>query len=506
MKAAAYPVKVRCTRKGMAGRYAKLDGCTAPPRRPLGPGELAEAVVLADVSLALTVVGQVVPFGGALLVAAVVPLAVVAARHRLRAVIAGVIAASAVGFLVIGSAALTSMAACAAFGAAGRRGRPARLESTPHDGARRRVLWPPIALLTDLRLCSSSPICGKLVLDNIRNGWRGLLHLMENLDTALEWIVRTSDASASPCSVSSSWQCGDAGRGSRRATIRRRRPRTKCALRGVAVDRVAARWMCDHHRARTRGRSVGRPTVCGSSLLVVHQRPDRLVLRRRVRRLARARLSTPALRRVRRRSGARGRRVDDVRRATRARAPLPVALRARRTSATRTRQTDALHDVSLERRARRARRDRRRATARASRRSPASLAGRLRADRGNRRTAGRRSGSDGRAAPRSCSSGPRRRCSACASATTSCGACTTRRRSTSTPRSTRVGLRELADRETSTLSGGELQRLAVAAALARGAAAARLRRGDRDGRRRRPARARRAAARPRATTASASCT
>ena len=49
---------------------------------PLRPGELAEAVVLADVSLALTVVGQVVPLGSILLIAAIVPLVVVGARHR----------------------------------------------------------------------------------------------------------------------------------------------------------------------------------------------------------------------------------------------------------------------------------------------------------------------------------------------------------------------------------------------------------------------------------------
>src|SRR5258708_29917372 len=84
---------------------------------PLGPGELAEAVVLADVSLALTVVGQVVPFGAALLAAAVVPLAVVAARHRLRAVMTGAIAASAVGFFIIRSAAVTAVGACAPVGA-----------------------------------------------------------------------------------------------------------------------------------------------------------------------------------------------------------------------------------------------------------------------------------------------------------------------------------------------------------------------------------------------------
>ena len=71
-----------------------------PSRRrahPLSPGELAAAVVLADLSLALTVVGNVVPFGGALLIAAVIPLAVVAARSRLRALLAGAIAASGVG-------------------------------------------------------------------------------------------------------------------------------------------------------------------------------------------------------------------------------------------------------------------------------------------------------------------------------------------------------------------------------------------------------------------------
>src|SRR4051812_37206055 len=125
---------------------------TQTARGRLGPGGLAEAVVLADVSLALTVVGQVVPLGTVLLAAAVVPLAVVAARHRLRAVIAGVIAASAVGFLVIGSAALTSMAVCGAFGAligaADRRGW-GRIRTIALGTA---ILWPPIALITDLAL------------------------------------------------------------------------------------------------------------------------------------------------------------------------------------------------------------------------------------------------------------------------------------------------------------------------------------------------------------------
>ncbi|MDQ1462062.1 MAG: energy-coupling factor transport system ATP-binding protein, partial [Actinomycetota bacterium] len=172
---------------------------STPARRGrLGPGELAEAVVLADVSLALTVVGQVVPLGSALLVAAVVPLAVVAARHRLRAVVTGTIAASAVGFLVIGSAAFTSMGACAALGAlvgaADRR-----------NWTRRRtmvvglsVLWPATAALADLLLLAFANL-RRLTLDQVRNGWNGFFHLLRNLglvriarvgEHLLTWIVR----------------------------------------------------------------------------------------------------------------------------------------------------------------------------------------------------------------------------------------------------------------------------------------------------------------------------
>jgi ABC-type multidrug transport system fused ATPase/permease subunit len=164
----------------------------------LGPGELAEAVVLADVSLALTILGQVIPLGSALLVAAVVPLAVVAARHRLRAVITGTVAASVVGFLVIGSAAFTSMGACAALGAlvgaADRR-----------NWTRRRtmvvglaMLWPATAVLVDLLLLAFANL-RRLTLDQVRNGWRGLFHLLRNLglvrvarpgEHLLTWVVR----------------------------------------------------------------------------------------------------------------------------------------------------------------------------------------------------------------------------------------------------------------------------------------------------------------------------
>src|SRR4051812_35729403 len=157
-------------------------------RGRLTAGELAEAVVLADLSLALTVVGQVVPLGGALLAAAVVPLAVVAARHRLRAVVTGAIAASAVGFLVIGPAALTSITVCAAIGArvgAGDRRGWSRRRTTVTGLA---TLGPAAALIADGALLVFSNL-RRLTLEQIRNGWNGLFHLLRSLAGLVEWIL-----------------------------------------------------------------------------------------------------------------------------------------------------------------------------------------------------------------------------------------------------------------------------------------------------------------------------
>ena len=96
-------------------------------RGPLRAGELAEAVVLADLTLVLSIISQVLPFlGGALLVIAVVPMAAIAARNRLRVVVVGAIAAATVGFLVLGTPRRRERDRCAALGAvvggAARRG------------------------------------------------------------------------------------------------------------------------------------------------------------------------------------------------------------------------------------------------------------------------------------------------------------------------------------------------------------------------------------------------
>src|SRR5262249_62035875 len=66
------------------------------------------------------------PISSILLVIAVVPMGVLGARNRLRAVLAGTVAASATGFLVLGVPIITAVVVCGGLGAvvgiAARRG------------------------------------------------------------------------------------------------------------------------------------------------------------------------------------------------------------------------------------------------------------------------------------------------------------------------------------------------------------------------------------------------
>jgi energy-coupling factor transport system ATP-binding protein len=77
----------------------------APARRhgPLLPGELAEAAVLGDIALVFEVLGWFLPtIGGALQVLGVVPIALLASRHRARAAVVATCAVAAAGFVVGG--------------------------------------------------------------------------------------------------------------------------------------------------------------------------------------------------------------------------------------------------------------------------------------------------------------------------------------------------------------------------------------------------------------------
>jgi energy-coupling factor transport system ATP-binding protein len=74
------------------------------PRRtgPLQPDELAHAAVMAALCSAIAVSAVVLPFGAGLLMLGTVPMALLAYRHRLRALGAGTVAATIVSFLAVG--------------------------------------------------------------------------------------------------------------------------------------------------------------------------------------------------------------------------------------------------------------------------------------------------------------------------------------------------------------------------------------------------------------------
>lgn len=78
--------------------------------------ELATAGVLGGVTLVLAVIGVIVPIAGILQTLAAVPLALVAHRHRPRALVAAAVAASVVGFLVAGTAPINVIVVAAVVG------------------------------------------------------------------------------------------------------------------------------------------------------------------------------------------------------------------------------------------------------------------------------------------------------------------------------------------------------------------------------------------------------
>jgi energy-coupling factor transport system ATP-binding protein len=167
----------------------------AHPRR-LRPGEIAEAAALADVSVALCLLGWLLPLSGVFLAAAVTPMAVVAVRNRSRAVLAGGIAGVTVAFLIAGAGLAINMAGCAIVGAligiAWRRSwGPART-----IGAALALLWPPLAVLSVGLLAVFSSL-RKLTLDQLVNTWSGASRTLRDLGlgqiaTALDPVVHTA--------------------------------------------------------------------------------------------------------------------------------------------------------------------------------------------------------------------------------------------------------------------------------------------------------------------------
>ena len=148
-------------------------------RGPLRPVELATAAVMAGLTVVLVVVGVIVPIATILQTVAVVPMGVIAHRHRPRALVAGGVAAMVVGFLVAGTAPVTTIFVAALVGGivgdVKRRGRGVGTAALAFT-----VAAPGVAALSVLVLLGFTRL-RELTLLTIRNSANGVASLVSGL-------------------------------------------------------------------------------------------------------------------------------------------------------------------------------------------------------------------------------------------------------------------------------------------------------------------------------------
>ncbi|MHB1785540.1 MAG: ABC transporter ATP-binding protein [Acidimicrobiales bacterium] len=156
------------------------------PPRTLGPTALAEAAIMADVAMGLALLGRFLPFGYVLLAASVVPFATLAYRYRLRSVAVSTCCAVMVGFLVGRQSLAIEMLGLGALGWA--VGMPLRrgwgLASTILLAMG--TTWAPTAMATDAFLGLFSGL-RHLTLAQFSNGWRGTSHLLDKM-SRFSWL------------------------------------------------------------------------------------------------------------------------------------------------------------------------------------------------------------------------------------------------------------------------------------------------------------------------------
>jgi energy-coupling factor transporter ATP-binding protein EcfA2 len=169
------------TRTPQSHRGWQSVGVPDEPRAtgPLRPIELATAAVLAGVSVALVVIGWFLPHLGPIAALAVVPLGVVAQRHRLRALLAATFAAALVSFLVAGTGTFTNVVECAIVGGLVGIGRR-REWSLSRVMATMALIAPVLAAVTVGLLALFSEL-RKLTIQQIANTWTGIARILDGI-------------------------------------------------------------------------------------------------------------------------------------------------------------------------------------------------------------------------------------------------------------------------------------------------------------------------------------
>src|SRR5262249_40605306 len=133
----------------------------------------------AGVSVALVVIGWFLPHLGPVAALAVVPLGVVAHRHRFRALVAATFSAALVSFLVAGTGAFTHVVEGALVG--GRIGTARRRRWSFWTVMGVMALIAPVLAAVSVALLMIFDSLRKLTLEQIRNTWEGLAKVLVHL-------------------------------------------------------------------------------------------------------------------------------------------------------------------------------------------------------------------------------------------------------------------------------------------------------------------------------------
>ena len=146
--------------------------------------------MLADLALGLVVLGWLLPLGAALFAAACVPLVVLGVRQRPRVLLIGVGAVAALGFLIGGTGVVTNLAGCTAISGMVAVGIRRRWGPWRAGLASVVFLWPPVALVTDALLVVFGSL-RKLALDQVHNSWNAVHHFLVRVH--LPSVARAGD-------------------------------------------------------------------------------------------------------------------------------------------------------------------------------------------------------------------------------------------------------------------------------------------------------------------------
>lgn len=193
----------------MTAEFSDVGPMTARPTRQhnLSALEVAEAAVLAELTVGLCVLGWLIPAGALVTAAAVAPMAALGARHRLRVVIAGGVCAAVTSMLIAGVGLATNALGCAVLGsvvgAAERRGwSPPRTLVVAAS-----TVWPlgGAAVVAALLVLGS---LRRLLLAQVTNTWHGTSKVLARLH--LRGVARDGDVIVGWC-VAHWWLAVPAG-------------------------------------------------------------------------------------------------------------------------------------------------------------------------------------------------------------------------------------------------------------------------------------------------------